>query len=891
MTTSWTEYSSGTWDELIGPDGAPHPHARAVAGFLETLGPEGRGERRRAAELAIRQMGITFTVYSSAGNIDREWPFDIIPRVIAAREWRRVERGLTQRLEALNLFIDDLYNDQHVLDDGVVPRELIESSRNFRRECIGVRPPHGVWAHICGSDLVRGADGTLHVLEDNLRVPSGVSYMIENREVMKRTFPEVFGACRVAPVDDYPGELQRMLRSLSPREEPVLAVLTPGVFNSAYFEHVYLAQQIGAELVEGRDLVVEDDVLYVRNVDGLERIDVVYRRVDDAWIDPEVFESESMLGVAGLMRAWKAGNVAIANAPGAGVADDKVVYSYVPDIVRYYLDEDPIIENVPTWRCEDPDARAHVLDHLDELVVKPANESGGYGMLIGPHSTLEERVAMARRIEDDPRNWIAQPTLQISTTPTMAGDDIRARHVDLRPFVLQGEHLAVTTGGLTRVALVEGSLVVNSSQGGGSKDTWIVETDDPNAPADALDDDEGPAPLPARRAPRKGARGARQGQSAGASQSMSPGTMSQTLADGTVQTLRSSPAANGAAAPVDADGGAPAPDEPVVRQRNPLLLARSAENLYWLARYLERAENTARLIATHGQLLMDLPASSASSGWRSLVSISGDDELFGTLHDVADETTVTHFMIAERKNPNSLASVAEAIRSNLRSVRDALPASMYESINELVRRMSDDASHAGNATRRQGYLHAVEQMLLAIAGTAEGSMSRDRAWLFKRIGCLVERADMTSRILDVRSGSLMIGGPELAEREWVSVLRSLIAFRMYRLHVNRPVRGAHVLAYLLNDPDLPRAYRYCLDRIGECLARLGSPDEPRAAMEALVARLDGADLEALARDRAALHEFIDTLQIGLSGVSGAIGTRFFPPVPAADAPTAEPAES
>ena len=314
--TSWTDYSSGTWDELIGPEGTPHPHARAVAGFLAELGAEGRGERRRAAEHAIRQMGITFTVYSSAGNIDREWPFDIIPRVIAAAEWRRVERGLTQRLEALNLFIDDLYNDQHVLNDGVVPRELIESSRNFRRECIGVRPPHGVWAHICGSDLVRGADGTLHVLEDNLRVPSGVSYMIENREVMKRTFPEVFGACRVAPVDDYPGELQRMLGSLSPREEPVLVVLTPGVFNSAYFEHVYLAQQIGAELVEGRDLVVEDDVLYVRNVDGLERVDVVYRRVDDAWIDPEVFEPESMLGVAGLMRAWKAGNVAIANAPG-----------------------------------------------------------------------------------------------------------------------------------------------------------------------------------------------------------------------------------------------------------------------------------------------------------------------------------------------------------------------------------------------------------------------------------------------------------------------------------------------------------------------------------------------------------------------------------------------
>ena len=393
------------------------------------------------------------------------------------------------------------------------------------------------------------------------------------------------------------------------------------------------------------------------------------------------------------------------------------------------------------------------------------------------------------------------------------------------------------------------------------------------------DEAEGLAALPARRAPRKSVRAGSQSRSSnGASQSMSSGSMAQTLPDGTTQSL----GADGAANDASADG-----DGPTVRQRNPLLLARSAENLYWLARYLERAENTARLIATHGQLLMDLPGDSASSGWRSLVAISGDDELFATFHDVADEATVTDFMIAERKNPNSLVSVAGAIRANLRSVRDTLPTSLYESINELVRRTESDAASAANATRRQGYLHAVEQMLLAIAGTAEGSMSRDRGWLFLRIGCLVERADMTSRILDVRSGSLMQGGPELAEREWISVLRSLIAFRMYRLHVNRPVRGAHVLAYLLNDPDLPRAYRYCLDRIADCLRRLGAPEEPQAAMDALAARLDGADLAALAGDRAALHDFIDGLQIGLSEVSGAIGTRFFPPVP----PLAEPDES
>ena len=876
--TSWSDYESGTWDELIGPGGVPHPHARAVAGFLDDLGTEGREERRRAAELAIRQMGITFTVYSSEGNIDREWPFDIIPRVIDGREWRRVERGLAQRLEALNLFIDDLYNGQQILDDGIVPRDLIESSRNFRRECVGVRPPHGVWAHICGSDLVRGADGTLHVLEDNLRVPSGVSYMIENREVMKRTFPEVFGACRVAPVDDYPGELQKMLRSLSPHPQPVLAVLTPGVFNSAYFEHAYLAQQIGAELVEGRDLVVGDDErVYVRNVDGLERVDVIYRRVDDAWIDPEVFESESMLGVPGLMRAWKAGHVAIANAPGSGVADDKVVYSYVPDIVRYYLDEEPILPNVPTWRCEDADARAHVLENLETLVVKPANESGGYGMLIGAHSSPEERLAMARRIEADPRNWIAQPTLAISTTPTIAGQAVAPRHVDLRPFVLQGEELAVTTGGLTRVALVEGSLVVNSSQGGGSKDTWIVETENRSAPADSFDEEDvtGAAALPARRAARKGRLGA---ASAGASQSMGAGAMTQRLADGTVQTMGVPP---GATPKDDPEGtaGSAGPERP-----RPLLLARAAENLYWMARYLERAENTARLIAVHGQLLMDLPPGNSASGWRSLVAISGEQALFDSLHDDADEAAVIHFMIAERRNPGSLVSVAEAIRMNLRSVRDTLPTQVYESMSELIRRTVDDAPSAANATRRQGYLHAVEQMLLAIAGAADGSISRDRTYLFMHVGRHLERADMTSRILDVRSGSLLDvpdpapgAGAGLAEREWISVLRSLIAFRMYRLHVNRPVRGADVLAYLLNDPDLPRACRYCLDRIDACLERLGSPEAASAALEALRARMDSADVAALAGDRQGLHEFIDSLQIGLSDVGGAIAERFFPP--------------
>lgn len=482
----WRHYTSPSYDELLLPENEPRVAARELVRWLDTLNDEDLMQRRNAAELAIQQMGITFTVYSEKGNIDREWPFDIIPRVIDSSEWQLIEVGLKQRLRALNCFIHDLYNEQKILQAGVVPRELIESSVNFRRECVGMQPPHNVWAHICGSDLVRDQDGVMYVLEDNLRVPSGVSYMIENREIMKRTLPEVFSRCRVLAVDNYTSNLRRMLASLSPVDNPQLCVLTPGIYNSAYFEHAFLAQEIGAELVEGRDLVVENDIVYMRDIDGLIKVDVIYRRVDDSFIDPECFNPESTLGVHGLMRAWRAGNVAIANAPGAGVADDKVVYSYVPDIIRFYLSEEPALPNVPTHRCDDASAQRYVLDNLSSLVVKPANESGGYGMLIGPHSSAQEQQRMAEKIKHDARNYIAQPTLQLSTAPTLCETDVTrgsrnkpslcARHVDLRPFVLQGEDLTVTTGGLTRVALVAGSLVVNSSQGGGSKDTWIVDT-------------------------------------------------------------------------------------------------------------------------------------------------------------------------------------------------------------------------------------------------------------------------------------------------------------------------------------------------------------------------------------------------------------------------------
>ncbi|MDE2290896.1 MAG: circularly permuted type 2 ATP-grasp protein, partial [Elusimicrobia bacterium] len=397
--------------------------------------------------------------------------------LIVHSEWRTVEAGLKQRLKALNRFIDDVYNERRIVRDGAFPEELLAGSKHLLPACRGVRPPGGVWAHVSGSDLVRGADGRLRVLEDNLRIPSGVSYVLENRSVMKRAFPEVFAALDIAPVDDYPSMLHATLASLSPRRSrrPRVAVLTPGIYNSAYFEHSFLAQQMGAELVEGRDLFVgSGDVLYMRTISGPERVDVLYRRVDDAFLDPEVFREDSMLGVPGLMRAWKAGRVVLANAPGTGVADDKAVYAYVPRMIRYYLREDPILPSVPTYLCSDPRQRAEVLARLPELVVKPVNESGGYGIVIGPRATRAQLRAVRGLILADPRNYVAQPLVALSTAPTVGPGGVAARHLDLRTFTLMGRSLWTAHGGLTRVALRKGSFVVNSSQGGGSKDTWVV---------------------------------------------------------------------------------------------------------------------------------------------------------------------------------------------------------------------------------------------------------------------------------------------------------------------------------------------------------------------------------------------------------------------------------
>ena len=476
METFKTYDPEDYYDELIDTNGRPRPAAQLLVDKIESLPAGDLAMRQKAAEALLLRMGITFNVYGRDEGTEKIFPFDIIPRIVSGSDWQQIESGLKQRIFALNEFIQDIYNHKKILKDKVIPEDLILTSRTYRRECEGFTPPKGIWCHVTGTDLVRDRDGSFYVLEDNLRCPSGVSYVLENRQVLKRTFPQVFEASRVRPVDNYPNKLLEMLEYLAPDnvESPTIGVLTPGIYNSAYFEHSFLSQQMGVELVEGQDLVVSDGFVHMLTTKGLKRVDVLYRRIDDDFIDPEVFRPDSLLGVKGLISVYKAGRIAMANAPGTGIADDKVIYAYVPKIIKYYTGEEAILPNVPTYICQNDEDRAYVLSHLDQLVVKAANESGGYGMLVGPHATEAERAAFAEKIKTEPRNYMAQPTISLSRVPTIVDNRIEGRHVDLRPYVLFGEEIYVQPGGLTRVALTKGSLVVNSSQGGGSKDTWVL---------------------------------------------------------------------------------------------------------------------------------------------------------------------------------------------------------------------------------------------------------------------------------------------------------------------------------------------------------------------------------------------------------------------------------
>lgn len=475
----FTNYQTESYyDEYFEADGIPR---LAMAPFIRRINRLSKKEilrRKSAAESALLQAGITFTVYGEQqGQIDRIFPFDIIPRIIAPEDWDIIERGLKQRIFALNQFINDIYNDKHILKDKVIPEDIVLSAKSYRSQCDGLHPPKDIWCHVTGTDIVRNSDGQLYVLEDNLRCPSGVSYVLENREVLKRTFPVMFERMSVSPVDDYPQILYDTLYYLAPEnvDSPNIAVLTPGIYNSAYFEHSFLARQMGVQLVEGTDLVVIDGFVYMRTIYGFERVDIIYRRIDDDFIDPLCFREDSALGIPGITEAYRSGRVAFANGLGTGIADDKAIYAYVPEMIKYYMDEDMILPNVPTYICADEKQRKHVIRNIKKLVIKSVNESGGYGMLIGPHSIKKQQADFIEKINANPRNFIAQPTLNLSCVPTIINDRFQPRHVDFRPYVLYGEEIWVMPGGLTRVALPKGSLVVNSSQGGGSKDTWVLQ--------------------------------------------------------------------------------------------------------------------------------------------------------------------------------------------------------------------------------------------------------------------------------------------------------------------------------------------------------------------------------------------------------------------------------
>ncbi len=477
-STLRTGFGEAAYHEFYLDDFQPRPHYAPLWEHIRRAGQSLLSEKGREAHWTLQTDGVTFTVYGDdEEGIERVWPLDLLPRIIPAAEWLPIEAGLKQRVRALNAFLLDLYGKQQVLRDGVVPAELIYRGKDFRREIHGIRPPHDLYIHISGIDLVRDADGKYLVLEDNLRTPSGVSYMIENRIVIRRTLPEFFSRYHVRRVEHYPALLAQALRGLSPRGngEAVVVLLTPGIYNSAYFEHTFLAREMGIELAEGRDLVTKDDIVYLKTTHGLQRVDVLYRRIDDDYLDPLCFRPDSTLGVAGVINAWRAGNIAIVNAPGTGIADDKAVYPYVPDLIRYYLGEAAILENVTTYRMTIAEERAYVLDHLDSVVVKAVSESGGYGMLMGPASTKALRAEFAQRIQDNPRGYIAQPVIPLSRHLCHLDGELESRHLDLRPFVIHGgDEIHVVPGGLTRVALTKGSLIVNSSQGGGSKDTWVL---------------------------------------------------------------------------------------------------------------------------------------------------------------------------------------------------------------------------------------------------------------------------------------------------------------------------------------------------------------------------------------------------------------------------------
>jgi uncharacterized circularly permuted ATP-grasp superfamily protein/uncharacterized alpha-E superfamily protein len=807
------DYEPGAFhDEMFEASGAPRPGCQILAERLVELRDGEAARRQRAAERALLAMGITFNVYGEAEGTERIFPYDLVPRVVEGAEWTRIEAGLKQRIRALNAFLSDVYGPQRALADGVIPREVVESSNGYLPQCQGLEPPGGVWIHVTGTDLVRGADGTFYVLEDNLRCPSGVSYVLANRAIMKRVYPRAFSASQVQPVDVYPARLLATLQQVAPEgvSAPTIVVLTPGIHNSAYYEHAFLAQAMGVELVEGQDLVVEGQAVHMRTTAGLKRVDVIYRRIDDAFLDPKAFHPDSLLGVPGLMEVYRRGGVSLANAPGTGVADDKVVYAYVPRLIRYYLGEDPLLPNVPTYLCREDEARAEVLDRLDELVVKDANGAGGYGMLIGPSSTPEERAAFAKRIEARPRDYIAQPVIQLSRVPTLVDEErLEGRHVDLRPYILYGDDVYVLPGGLTRVALRKGSLVVNSSQGGGSKDTWVLR-----------DEGEGEPARVSRPSPKRD----RGGEGA--------------------------------------------------------VLSRVADALHWMSRYVERAENVARFVDVNLALTLDRPA--GAEDWAPIVATTGDDAWFAERYGEATRENALRFLLFDRDYPNSVARCFRAARENARAIRPILSSETWEELNQayltVLHAPRDEVLEAPI-----DFLRHIRKDSHAFIGTMELTMRHNEAYHFARLGRLLERADKTSRILDVKYFLL----PEedayddlsaQDELEWAALLRSSSALEAYRKTFGR-IAPKRVLCFLMQQRDFPRSLLFCLAEAETSLRRVAGSAPGQRGTEAeqrlgrLKAELEFEDVADVLE--AGLHERLDHVQSELNEIAAALDERFF----------------
>ncbi len=835
-------YTQGAcYDEMFTTDGSPRPHYESlhrVLGSLDSAAFRARGE---LADLTLVNQGITFTVYNDDRGVEKPFPMDLVPRIIPPREWEQIERGLTQRVRALNLFLHDVYHNQRILRDGKIPRDLVVNAPNFRREFVGADVPNDLYVHICGTDLIRDADGTYRVLEDNCRTPTGISYVLENRMILMRVFSRLFQENPVRPVDQYTTQLLANLRALSPggRDNPTVVLLTPGLYNSAYFEHSFLAQQMGISLVEGRDLFVDDAVVYMKTIQGPRRVDVIYRRVDDDFLDPLVFRPDSALGVSGLVNAYRAGNVALANGIGTGVADDKVIYAFVPEMIRYYLGEEPVLPNVDTFLASRPDDLQYIIEHAHELVIKAANESGGYGMLIGPQASREEVAEFVEKVKADPRNYIAQPLIQLSSCPCFIDGSFGARHVDLRPYILCGDKVTIIPGGLTRVALRKGSYVVNSSQGGGSKDTWVVAV----SPTDA----QGPeAPLPIH-APEP------------QTQSQSMGALSQS--QGVVSSHS-------------------------VQEQHATLLSLDADACFWIGRYIERAEAVARIIDVHYHFRLESPLIGETMRWSSILALYDEGETYRERYDEEDECSIVHFFTCDEKNPNSIHACVRAARENARSIRDQISSEMWESLNTFYLDLMEWDATQIMAGSPHAFFQRVKNATHLFQGIANRTLPMGSCRDFLDAGRFLERADQTARILDVKYHDLLprhqpdgpdpivppavgspdpfgVGGP-VDVHGWIAVLKSVGAHEAFRKAYPQGVSPARVAAFLLLNSQFPASVRHCVRRVEGALRRVSrnSDSAPADAAERAVGRLHSSLNYITPREIiiGGLHEFLEDVQ-------------------------------